>query len=121
VLPLGLEEPDEPPIFGHGCAVVLVDPLEEGTVVVGLLVVAALATAKPIPMVRPKAPPAKARVVSGLLSFIFIGPFSECVARPPDQANLGVCSDLGGRSPGIALGEPVALGVTNDYDRKEPL
>jgi hypothetical protein len=66
-------------MFGHGCVVVLVDPLEDGTVlvgllvdpledgtvVVGLLVVAALATAKPIPMVRPKAPPAKARVVSG--------------------------------------------------------
>src|SRR5580658_6043558 len=77
-------------MFGHGCVAVLVDPLEDGTVVVGLLVdpledgtvvvgllvVAALATAKPIPIVRPKA--------------------------PPDQANLGVCSDPGGRSPGIA-------------------
>jgi hypothetical protein len=35
VLPLELEEPDEPPMFGHGCVAVLVDALEEGTVVVG--------------------------------------------------------------------------------------
>jgi hypothetical protein len=35
VLPLGPEEPDEPPMFGHGCVVVLVDSLEEGTEVVG--------------------------------------------------------------------------------------
>jgi hypothetical protein len=34
VVPLELGEPDEPPMFGHGCVVVLVDPLEEGTVVV---------------------------------------------------------------------------------------
>jgi len=34
VLPLELEEPDGPPMFGHGCVVVLVDPLEDGTVVV---------------------------------------------------------------------------------------
>ncbi len=80
MLPLELEEPDEPPMFGHGCVVVLVDPLEDGTVVVGLLVVAALATAKPIPMVRPKALPAKARVVSGLLSFISLV-LSWCVSR----------------------------------------
>ena len=35
LLPLELEEPDEPPMFGQGCVVVLVDPLEEGTLVVG--------------------------------------------------------------------------------------
>ncbi len=67
-------------MFGHGCVVVLVDPLEDGAVVVGLLVVAALATAKPIPMVRPNAPPAKARVVSGLLSFISLV-LSWCVSQ----------------------------------------
>lgn len=80
MLPLELEEPDEPPMFGHGCVVVLVEALEEGTVVVGWLVVAALATAKPMPMLRPKAPPAKARVVSGLLSFILVA-LSWCVSR----------------------------------------
>ena len=34
MLLLELEEPDEPPMFGQGCVVVLVDPLEDGTVVV---------------------------------------------------------------------------------------
>ena len=37
-----------------------------------------------------------------------------------DQADLGVCSNPGGRSPGIALGDPWRLGVASDYDRKEP-
>jgi hypothetical protein len=106
VLPLGLEpeEPDEPPMFGHGCVVVLVDTLDEGPaivewVVVEWFVVAAFATAKPMPMLRPKAPPAKARVVSGLLSFILFGPFLMRAARPPKHANLGVCSDRGRRLP----------------------
>jgi hypothetical protein len=34
--------------------------------------------------------------------FHIICPFLVCVARPPDRANLGVCSDRGGRLPGIA-------------------
>jgi hypothetical protein len=34
--------------------------------------------------------------------FHIICPFLVCVARPPDHANLGVCSDRGGRLPGIA-------------------
>jgi len=71
-------------MFGQGCVGVVVDGLdeeegvvdegivEEGIVVEVLPLVAALATAKPIPMLSPKAPPARARVVSGLLSVIIV-------------------------------------------------
>ncbi len=67
-------------MFGHGWVVVVVDWLDEGTVELVWLVGAALATTKPIPMLRPKAPPARARVVIGLFSFIlftFLGNVSH--------------------------------------------
>jgi len=71
-------------------------------------------------MVRPKAPPAKARVVSGLLSFISLV-LSWCVSQDHlTKRTLEFAQAQVGDRPGIALGEPVALGVASDYDRKEP-
>jgi hypothetical protein len=81
VPPLDPDGPPELPMFGHGCVAA---PPEEGlvgwvdgevdvvTVVAGLLCVAALATASPAPMLRPKAPPARASVTRGFLSCIIV-------------------------------------------------
>jgi hypothetical protein len=94
-------------MFGHGWVVVLVDPLDDGPVVVEWVVVewfvvAAFATAKPMPMLRPKAPPAKARVVSGLLSFILLV-LSWCVPRDhPSTPTLEFAQTEVGDGRGIA-------------------
>jgi hypothetical protein len=79
-------------MFGHGWVGVVVDVApddddddddEDGTVVVPPLV-AALATAKPIPILRPNAPPARARVASGFLSTIaFALSFLAGIWEPP--------------------------------------
>jgi hypothetical protein len=70
------EGPGAPPMFGQtGLGVVaggLAD--EDELVLVVPPVVAALAAAYPIPILRPKAPPAKARVASGFL-IVIIGSF----------------------------------------------
>jgi len=72
------------PMFGQGCVGVVVEGLdeeegvvdeglvEEGIVVEVLLLVAALAAAKPMPMLSPISPPARARVVSDFLSVMFV-------------------------------------------------
>ncbi len=116
VLLLELEEPDEPPMFGHGWLVVLVDPLDDGTVVVEWLVVAALATAKPTAMLRPKAPPAKARVVNGLLSFILFvlsscGPGDHPTTPTLEfaQTEVGGFRALGQSRPALDSGNQVVV------------
>ncbi len=63
-------------MFGQTWLGVVVDGVddEDELVLVVLPVVAALATAYPIPILRPKAPPARATVASGFLTII-IGSF----------------------------------------------
>jgi hypothetical protein len=67
------------------------DELDEGAVVVGLLCVVAPATASPAPMLSPKAPPPRARVTRGRLSFMTASflqmRFSRCA--PTDHSRPG--------------------------------
>ena len=117
-------------MFGHGCVVVLVDPLDDGAVVVGWLVVAAFATAKPMPMLRPKAPPAKATVVSGLLSFILFV-LSWCVPRDHPttptlefaQTEVGDCRASRQSRPALDLrhpGDRLHRGRRRLHTRRDP-
>jgi hypothetical protein len=71
-----LDGPGAPPMFGQTCVGAVVGVLDDEDDLLWpvLPVVAALATVYPIPMLSPKAPPAIARVMSGLLSLI-IGSF----------------------------------------------
>ncbi|HXW80073.1 MAG TPA: hypothetical protein VEJ84_11285 [Acidimicrobiales bacterium] len=70
------------------------DELVVTAVVAGVLCVVALATARPAPKLRPKAPPAKARVTNGFLSCITRSFLHMCCTTTADRANLGSCSDL---------------------------
>jgi hypothetical protein len=71
-------------MFGQGCEGVVVDVPDDDDAVVDevdgvvLPLVAALATARPIPILRPNAPPARARVVRGFLNTMICS-FLGCV------------------------------------------
>ena len=91
-----LEEPDEAPMFGHGCVVVVVDPLDEGDS--GCRVIGRCRTRHGEADAHAEAEGAACQGEGSERSpeFHIVCPFLVCVARLPDHAKPWSLPDLRG-------------------------